>query len=196
MGYKVCVGVDVDGVLAVFEKNFAEVLRSVGCQVEFPLDSPDFPDVWDWMEKWGATPEQVKAAWAYVKQSPNFWFRAQKRANTHMDISRLRLAQSAGHDVYFITNRPGDSSKPQTEDWLISRGWNLPTVLVTRENTKHLVTDALGLDAYIDDKPQNLGGHTPHTRLFLFDQPYNRHIDSSQYTRVKTVSEMLDILGV
>ena len=187
--------IDLDGVLAVFERNFVQVLREVGCQVEFPLDSPDFPDVWDWPQKWGATPAEVEAAWDIVKQSPRFWYLAQPRPTTHADLSALRLAETHGHDLYFVTNRPGTSAKRQTEDWLIARGWgSCPTVLITGIGAKHLVTRALEIDAYIDDMPENLEGHTRRTQLFLFDKPYNR--ESSLYTRVTTVSQMLQQLGL
>ena len=189
-------GIDVDGVLAEFDKNFVKVLSHIGCEIVFPLDSPEFPDVWCWPEKWGATDAQIRAAWEYVKQSNNFWYELLTKPNTHHDISALRVAENRGHSIYFITNRPGDSAKRQTEDWLLARGWPLPTVLVTIEGTKHLAAEALGLDAYIDDNLANLEGHPEGTRLFLLDRPLNRHVDSSRYTRVHTVKEMLEKLGV
>ena len=186
--------IDLDGLLCDFNKSYVRILGEMGSPVIFPIDDPDWPPCWDYDKAAGVLQEHQDAAWAYIRKSQMFWFNIRPMRNVESDINNLRRVKLCGHDIYFVTNRPGVSAKAQSEDWLMKYGFPMPTVLVTVEGMKYLVTQALGIDACVDDKPGNLEGHGPDTKLFLFDAPYNRECD--MYPRVLTVTQMLQQMGL
>jgi hypothetical protein len=190
------IGIDLDGVLASFNPSFVQCLHRHGCTVDFPVQDPDWPSTWHWDRAAGVPLSVSAAAWNEVAHSLIFWVALSPVPGADDDLERLSEMDLEAHAVYFLTVRPGASAKLQTELWLKWRGIKMPTVLVAADATKHFLTRALQLDAIIDDKPDNLLGHQPRTRLFLYDQPYNRDYQSEEVERVYSVSDMLDRLGV
>jgi 5'(3')-deoxyribonucleotidase len=206
------IGVDVDGVLAQFNKPYAALLEELGVPTgTFPIEDPLFPPCWDWdilyMEKAGWSPEAIKAkidvAWAAIRKSTAFWATLPSYPTTHLDIINLRTVVENAWDVYFITCRPGMTAKFQTEAWLMSKGLKapfIPTVLIVEngEVNKSRLCKALELDAIIDDKPSNLQNVRPPTTKYLLDRPFNREWyelgGHEQCHRVKSVTEMLEKL--
>lgn len=182
-------GIDMDGVIACFESGFAPLLAPY----TFNLKDPTFPPVWEWPAHYGVPKSVESAAWDVVTKSTRFWFDLTAMPNGVDDVHALREAKFQGHDIYFITNRPGIRAKEQTEAWLELRGFPTPTVLVSAD--KSACTAALNIGAYIDDKPSNLEGHDEMVRLFMKSAPYNAS-STVPAMRVNTVREMLTKLGV
>lgn len=179
-------GIDIDGVLARFESAFAPILTEFS-GIDFPLDSPDFPPVWDWPQHYGATNKEVSAAWDRVKTGPWFWASLDELPQASQCLRWLNFLTTLaleGHDVYFITHRMGMNAKKATESWLARRGIENPSVLLVRD--KHLAAAALQLDVYIDDRLENVldvntfmkDADLP-CRVYMVETPYNKQYRST-----------------
>lgn len=199
------IGIDLDGPLAHFNKGFRELVHR-HTSVRLPPLGPDYPDVWLYHRAAGVTMVQDAVLWAIIADpAQKFW---QKLDPTPCAIECLGLLASmmATNDVvpYFITSRPGDSAHQQSREWLTQFGFsNYATVLIAPdEECKGKLAAGLALDAFIDDKIDNCRAvryHSPTTRVFLHDQPYNRGVavdGVTRVSRVRTVREMLEQLGL
>jgi hypothetical protein len=191
--------IDIDGCLAQFDRPYAKLLNW-----QFPEFTDRYPTVWDWDKAAGCPQENIDRAWQYICASNHFWLDLDPYPTTRDDLVALGQAVSQGHDVYFLTSRPGIIAKLQSEIWLRVHGYHYaPTVLIAGgPMTKGLICDGLQIEAAIDDRPENLiaigsnkdlGGNN--CRLFLFDRPWNRSALEPQ-TRVHSVIDMLDALEI
>lgn len=187
------IGCDVDGCLADFSSAYVErLIKTTGKDLFTPENNAQNPSCWNWDIAAGYTKAESSAAWATILTDATFWARLEpldRRA-----IRRLYQQHLYGYDdVYFITNRMGVSPKQQTEDFLAANGYLAATVLVAAD--KGPIINSLGLEAYIDDRPdtiEKLVGECPGTKIFIKDASYNREVRVGH--RVHSVSEMLDIL--
>lgn len=113
-------------------------------------------------------------------------------------VKRLEQLSRAGHDVYYITNRMGQQAKYQTELWLYNAGMNYPTVLMAAN--KLPIIESLGLDFYIDDKPETVYelAEVPGLvkSLYMKDAGYNRAFTQLKFNRVSSVKEALHKEGL
>lgn len=180
------VGLDVDGVLADFNTQFVRTIIEVTGEDKFPPTNR-YP-VWDYPEHFSYTPMQMSDVWTKIKNSTSFWRTLAPEAS--VDFSVIERVSGWPHDVYFITSRPGVCAKLQTEAWLVDRGITNPTVLITSHKGSACAT--LGIDAYIDDKTDNIQSveHlSPGTRAYLLNCSYNA--TGQVQRRVESVSEFL-----
>jgi hypothetical protein len=73
-------------------------------------------------------------------------------------IRRLAtLASERRWEIVFLTKRPqtvGATAQVQTQRWLESKGYRLPSVFVV-QRSRGRIADALGLDIVVDDRPEN-----------------------------------------
>lgn len=186
------IGVDIDGVLADFTKSFNALVRA-----EFGIELPYPAPTWQWHREGGVTKQQDNQLWNIIKTT-HFWATLVPMPGAIDAIARLDQLSHDGHDVYFITSRPGKLAKFHTEWWLKAYGMNFPTVLVTSD--KGPVVKGLGLDIFIDDKPENnlevleAVGRSPKVHVFLVDAPYNQWADNpSVYgVRIHSLGEVFD----
>jgi len=173
------IGFDVDGILADFHKQYQALTVKVAGTYLFEPDDVHNPPCWDWPEFRGYSTETMKEVWARIIASPNFWLSLEPhwdRINT-LALCIEDLEQS--HDVYFVTSRPGQRAKRQTESWLkLYLPYNdeavHPTVLLA--SAKGAAAKALKLDAYIDDNLDNVRDvlrESPGTRVYLLNRSYN-----------------------
>ena len=104
------------------------------------------------------------------------------------------------HEVYYITDRIGIDVKRQTKMWLIEhlnylgRAHTEPTVLITK-GSKGPIVRGLALDAYIDDKFENVRdvvADSPTTRMYYLHKRYNEKHDVPGAWRVSSLASMLD----
>ena len=102
------------------------------------------------------TSRQQNQLWEHVKQIENFW-------NTLPElepgiISRIaRTARERQWEIIFLTTRPstrGDLVQLQSQQWLEAHGFQYPSVFVV-QRSRGKIADALGLDAFVDDRPEN-----------------------------------------
>ena len=198
-------GFDVDGVFADFNEKFIPYSIAVTGKDLYPARPFDIT-TWNYPESYGYTLAEVSAVWKVIKADPSFWLSTNPYADAYADLYRIKLLQNAGHEIYFITARPGIEVKRQTEQWLEDKGFPKPTVLISSH--KGLCARTLSLDAYIDDKKENvidvLTLNFGNTRTFLLDRPWNQGLEeylgkSGIYgkttTRVFSVQQMLSLLA-
>jgi hypothetical protein len=181
------IGIDMDGVLADFVHGFNHLVKAM-YGITLPYPAP----VWDWAEG-VLTKAQIDAMWDSIRKD-TFLVSLLPLPGAPDALQRLNTLGRNGHDVYFITSRVGSVAKPWTEFWLISHGMDLPTVIITRD--KGPVAKALGLDIFVDDKPENnreVIAASPTTQTYLPTHLYNEWADRSYGIRVKDLNEVLDI---
>ena len=98
---------------------------------------------------------ELRQLWAHVGRIENFWCSLGEIEPGA--LARL-AALAARHrwDVIFVTQRPssaGDTTQRQSQRWLQTHGFEMPSVFVN--GSRGLVAHALSLDAVLDDRPEN-----------------------------------------
>lgn len=192
------IGIDVDGVLANFCGGMVKLLKSLGDTTNLPIENPTFPAVWYWNKHYGVPEDLWAQAWDTITTEENFWVSLRDLPTTPQDIVALKQVFNHGHEIYFLTTRPGMRAKFQTEAWLAVRQILCPTVLIADSpEAKGLIARGLKLDAMIDDRPENLMAMPESVQRFLYMAPYNREWHT-QFPGlawgVESVTEMLDVL--
>lgn len=192
------IGIDVDGVLADFNAAYIQRTIDITKHDFFPPRPFDIL-TWNYPESYGYTAKEVSAVWDSIKADPAFWFNLKPYFDAPTMLELLQQYRDAGHDVYFITARPGLNPKAQTERWLEVYGpfhGSTPTVLISSQ--KGLCCRALEIDAYIDDRIENVVETSQICQTYLLNRPWNAGLDAPWYgiTRVSTIEDMLDHCGV
>jgi hypothetical protein len=102
------------------------------------------------------TARQQMQLWDHVKKIENFWLSLPELEPGIIS----RIAKSA-HDrrweVIFLTTRPataGELVQMQSQRWLAAHGFQYPSVFVV-QRSRGKIADALHLDAFVDDRPEN-----------------------------------------
>jgi hypothetical protein len=100
-----------------------------------------------------------------LRQRPRFWRHIQSIQNFWESLHEIEpaavarlasVAQERRWEVIFLTRRPvtaGDTTQLQTQRWLESKGFPLPTVYVVEDASRGRIASALGLDVVVDDRP-------------------------------------------
>jgi len=102
------------------------------------------------------TSRQQRKLWRHVETVENFWL-----GLTELEpgvIGRLAsIAADRRWEIIFLTRRPesaGATAQVQTQRWLESKGFPLPSVFVV-QGSRGRIAAALDLDFVIDDRPEN-----------------------------------------
>ena len=102
------------------------------------------------------TARQQNQLWDHVKKIENFWTTLPELEPGIM--SRIAKAASERRwEVIFLTTRPataGELVQLQSQRWLEAHGFQYPSVFVV-QRSRGKIADALGLDAFVDDRPEN-----------------------------------------
>jgi hypothetical protein len=102
------------------------------------------------------TARQQARLWNVVADTPNFWETLAELED--QSIRRLqRVARELAWEVLFVTQRPptaGRTAQVQSQRWLRTHGFELPSVYTTR-GSRGRIASALTLDAHIDDRLDN-----------------------------------------
>lgn len=167
------IGIDIDGVLANFWEAYERLFIEVGGDLfgdrKWPAQEPQ---VWDWPYEFGYTKTQTKLVWKKIEENPYFWMELNPLAE--FEPFREWITDNDKDEIYFITDRPGQYTKLQTECWFGAREIPYATVLVSSQ--KGLCAQALNLELYIDDKTENIMAvqiDSPTTKAYLLNRPYN-----------------------
>jgi len=99
-----------------------------------------------------------------------------------------------GHNVYFVTSRPGMTARQQTITWLEEHGILMPSVEVVRSAAdKPAKMVELGVEWSIEDSYENAVaiGALPHVTSYLINRPYNK--GRSWAYRVDTLMEFIKL---
>ncbi len=162
--------IDIDGVLAAFNRPFAELLIQHGAALRaFEYDHD--PVCWGWPEAYGAGPEHIEAAWEYIRTHPRWWAMLPRH---HQFTAKAREQLSDlcdSHEVTFVTARI--NGRNETARWLANIGNVLePHVVLCRGNKAALVRE-LRPDAIIEDNLETLMALRADCECILVDRPYN-----------------------
>lgn len=158
------VAFDLDGTIADMQlalqqqakRIFASKSRKQADSNALPDPESEGSEASKVMEEMHLTPRQQRRLWAHVKTIPNFW---EGLPETDPGIV-ARIAETAlarRWEVIFLTTRPavaGDTTQIQSQRWLVTQGFTLPSVFVVR-HSRGKIADALELDAVVDDRPEN-----------------------------------------
>ena len=170
------IGFDLDGVLADMESELvrqSEILfgepvtrqpqERAAAAEGAPADAPPAPDGSDpapdavpQIARLNLTSRQERKLWRHVESIENFW---EGLAELEPGvIGRLAaVARDRRWEIMFLTKRPetaGATAQVQTQRWLESKGFTLPSVFVV-QRSRGRIASALGLDIVVDDRPEN-----------------------------------------
>ena len=171
------IGFDLDGVLADMESEllrqskilFGEPMtRRLQERAADPGDAPAAVTVADPAGSSETGPEapaivqlnmtarQQRRLWQHVESIENFW---EGLAELEPGVIRRLAALAADRrwEIIFLTKRPettGVTAQVQTQRWLESKGFTLPSVFVV-QRSRGRIAAALGLDFVVDDRPEN-----------------------------------------
>ena len=212
------IGFDMDGVLADFEAAFRGVeVRLFGpaehidggqpekeeqsqSAIEPPVaDEEDEPK--DRLVSERLRRRRRDAIWRTIQSTPDFW---ETLEPTEPGVVRrvYDLMVRQRWEVFFITQRPateGDTVQRQTQRWLVTQGFDLPSVLVIG-GSRGAAAGALRLNYHIDDSPQNCIDVISHSKtrpILVVPGRDEATVISARSLGVGTaasVSECLDIL--
>jgi hypothetical protein len=206
-------GFDIDGVLADFRNAFDALSRKQGeipradaglegwqpgSAIESPPRRPDPEDV----ATEPLTSADIGRIWKEIARTKNWWSAVE--AYEPSEIGRLyRLARAHRWEVFFLTRRPesaGDTVQLQTQCWLESNGFYLPSVLTVLGSRGELAS-ALRLDIVVDDTLHNLvdviGASTAKAMLLSRDPAQaaiEEHATSRGIGVVHSLREAIDVL--
>ena len=164
-------GMDIDGVLANFDRGFLDVLNRVYGK-EYTEEDLENKRDWDYFKTLeDLTLEQENDAFKYLGEW--FWLRLEPYDQKAMlAISLL----SEKHNIYFITDRHPNPTKEltlwQTRKWLEHFNISPAGVILTKE--KPQACKLLGLEYFIDDNVKNVNNiNKTDTKCFVMNKSYN-----------------------
>jgi hypothetical protein len=160
---------DLDGVLADMatavdrERQFLERLHPVkevlsdgteetdACEADATLDESACSKL-----KRGLSARDQRRLWDRISAVENFW-ETLDEIEPGMIRALDRLAGALSWEIIFLTKRPhtaGFTAQVQSQRWLESHGFNLPSVFVVN-GSRGKIAEALELDFVVDDLPAN-----------------------------------------
>lgn len=184
MSEKMRIGVDIDGVLADFNSAYIDLCIAVAGADYFPPRPFDIP-TWNYPEFYSYTDAEVSRVWRAIEDDASFWRDLKAYDDAREALGKLALLELGNADVYFVTSRPGQTAKEQTEAWLRMHGWDRATVLIS--SAKGAVAKALKLTHYVDDRDLNcvdVRDTSPSTAVYVVDRPWNRNLQATDIRRV------------
>jgi hypothetical protein len=147
------------------------------------------------------TTRQERRLWTHIERIENFW--ESLKEIEPGSIARLsRLAAERRWEIIFLTRRPesaGATAQVQTQRWLVSKGFELPSVFVV-QGSRGRIAAALGLDFVVDDRPENCLDVVTDSRAkaILVWREADQHLPTAARRLgigvVKSVEQCLDIL--
>jgi len=102
------------------------------------------------------TSRQERRLWRHIGTVENFW-EGLEEIEPGVVEKLASLASERRWEIIFLTKRPesaGATAQVQTQRWLQSKGFALPSVFVV-QGSRGRIASALHLDVIIDDRPEN-----------------------------------------
>lgn len=189
-----------DGCLAEWNGAFVQLLREVS-GIDLVVPAQRWPRIWTWYPDFypqGLTKEHVDEAWRRVREkNSSFWLGLTTLPWIYEAERYYYMLTAAGHDIYFITSRPGWQALSQTQLWLEANNFQRPSVIVTHQ--KGPIATGLELDHMIDDKPENLQdvirARGTKCQTWMVSQPWNEGQAGPRDIVVDNVAEALQRIG-
>jgi uncharacterized HAD superfamily protein len=189
---RIKVGIDIDDVLCDFSGPFLDLARDMFGRPPKGAVAKD----WDYSGD-GLSAEELAKVWAKVESIPNYYTTLPKvePAEFLLDFFDPKFI------VYFVTARrpktEGDPIEMQTAQWLFEHySCFFPTVIVNKD--KAAIVEALGIEYFIDDKPQNLLNIWERTgiKCYLMNHSHNEWFRDETFERVKSIRKFYEKLLV
>jgi hypothetical protein len=148
------------------------------------------------------TARQQRRLWRQVETIENFW-QGLKELEPGAVGRLASIAAERRWEIIFLTKRPasaGGTSQVQTQRWLESKGFKLPSVFVV-QGSRGVIAAALDLDVVIDDRPENcldVEMDSKARAMLVWREDANQLPVATQrlgISIVKSVNECLDILA-
>jgi hypothetical protein len=158
---------DLDGVLADMEGELIQQAeRLFGASVlRHPAPRPDLePDTSadasapyaPGLSKLHMSSRQTRRLWRHVQDIDGFW-ESLGEIEPGVVARLAALAAERRWEILFLTKRPesaGPTAQVQTQRWLASKGFPLPSVYVV-QGSRGRIAASLDLDFVVDDRPEN-----------------------------------------
>jgi hypothetical protein len=106
--------------------------------------------------KLSMTARQQSRLWRHIESIDNFW-ETLDECEPGVIARLAALVTERRWEVIFLTKRPetaGATAQAQTQRWLVSKGYPLPSVFVV-QRSRGRIAASLELDIVIDDRPEN-----------------------------------------
>lgn len=153
------------------------------------------------LQQLSMTGRQERRLWRHVQTLEHFW-ETLEELEPGVIAQLSALATAHRWEVIFLTKRPetvGPTAQVQTQRWLESKGFTLPSVYVV-QGSRGRIAAALGLDIVVDDRPENCLDVVADSsaRAILVWRDEEEHLPAAARRLgigvVKSVGECLDIL--
>lgn len=183
MDNKPIVGIDLDGVLCDTYLHFFKVANKIS-KKNLTMTHYEFPDC-------GFTPKEVEKAWSHIRHTRNFW----ETVGTLPNTKQLMRLQERITPI-FITSRvstDGIDVVAQSQNWL-ERNYGIRDALVVVTKKKGEEARDLGIEYFIDDKPENCEEvlkHVPGCKVYIQNATYNVQFRHNRINRVQSLNEFL-----
>ena len=108
------------------------------------------------LSKLQMTTRQTRRLWQHVQTIENFW-ETLKELEPGVIARLAAIAADRRWEIIFLTKRPasaGSTAQVQTQRWLESKGFALPSVFVV-QGSRGRIAASLHLDIVVDDTPEN-----------------------------------------
>jgi len=166
-----------------------------------PPESPDgAPDFAPPVVQLNMTARQQRRLWHHVQSIENFW-----EGLNELEpgvIPRLaKLAADCRWEIIFLTKRPetvGLTAQVQTQRWLESKGFPLPSVFVV-QGSRGRIAASLGLDIVVDDRPENcldVVADSKARAILVWRTDESQRPASAQRLGIGVVSSVADCLDI
>ena len=161
---------DLDGVLADMEGQLIQQAEGLfGTSVtrrlaQRPDPEPDgpadasipFTPYAPGLSKLQMSSRQTRRLWRHVQEIDSFW-QSLRELEPGVVARLAALAAERRWEILFLTKRPesaGPTAQVQTQRWLESKGFPLPSVYVV-QGSRGRIAASLDLDFVVDDRPEN-----------------------------------------
>jgi hypothetical protein len=208
------IGVDLDGTLADLSAAFRAIETTLFGEATSPSASADDREPPEIEPSSDSIPEMTTdrdplrdaarrrdRIWQVARSTEDFWMGLQPiEPDVIPRLHELALAHK--WDIFFLTQRPrtaGDTVLRQTQRWLASHGFQMPSVLPLA-GSRGRAAAALELNFLIDDLPKNCldvvadSECQPILVVRGSDEAVRRAAKSHRVPVVRSVSEALDLL--
>jgi hypothetical protein len=147
------------------------------------------------------TPRQRRRLWRHVQTIENFWERL-KEIEPDVIARLASITADRRWEIIFLTKRPetaGATAQLQTQRWLESKGFALPSVYVV-QGSRGRIAASLDLDIVVDDRPENCLDVVVDSkaRAILVCRGDEKQLPAAMHRLgivvVKSVAECLDVL--
>lgn len=176
------IGVDLDGVVYNFTKQFCEAARKQGFNLS------ETPDCWNWFESCGMTRAQfLEIMHKSVDDLQLFW-KGEMLDNAADHMARLR---DAGHEIHIVTHRESGhvyTSESATRYWLDTKGAMYDSLTFSADKT------VVNVDVFIEDNLDNYDAlEAAGVKAYLVNRSYNQ-VEGDGRRRVDSFGDFADLI--